>query len=190
MKISAFSDKILYLRLQDKDKEAFIKAYDLYLDSIYRFIFFKVGNREEAEDLTSSVFLKAWDYIQTNKIKEFKTLKSLLYKIARNAVIDHYRKQSKRQEISLDQVEEAVDIIDEKFDLIGELELAAEWRELEKKLCELKDEYREIILLKYVDELSIAEIAKVLNKSQGNVRVLIFRAVSALKKIAEVEEKK
>lgn len=191
MKPGALNDKILYLRLQDKDKEAFIKAYDLYLDSIYRFIFFKVGSKEEAEDLTSSVFLKTWDYIQTNKLKEFKTLKSLLYKVARNTVIDHYRKQSQRQEVSLDQGEEmTIDVVDEKADPIGAFELAADYESLEKKLSELKDEYREIILLKYVDELSIAEIANVLNKSQGNVRVLIFRAVNALKKIATAKEKK
>jgi len=191
MRPGTFNDKILYLRLQDKDKEAFIKAYDLYLDSIYRFIFFKVGSKEEAEDLTSSVFLKTWDYIQTNKLKEFKTLKSLLYKVARNTVIDYYRKQNQRQEISLDQGEEmTIDIVDEKADPVGAFELASDFESLEKKLSELKDEYREIILLKYVDELSIAEIANVLNKSQGNVRVLIFRAVNALKKVAAAKQKK
>lgn len=190
MKPGLLNDKILYLRLQDKDKEAFVKAYDLYLDSIYRFIFFKVGNKEEAEDLTSSVFLKTWDYIQTNKLKEFKTLKALLYKVARNTVIDYYRKQNQRQEISLDQGEDIVDVIDEKANPVSEVELSFDFKSLEKKLNELKDEYREIILLKYVDELSIAEIASVLNKSQGNVRVLIFRAVNALKKITAPAVKK
>jgi RNA polymerase sigma-70 factor, ECF subfamily len=189
MKPGAFTDKILYLKLQDKDKEAFIKAYDLYLDSIYRFIFFKVGSKEEAEDLTSSVFLKTWDYIQTNKIKEFKTLKALLYKVARNVVIDHYRKQSQRQEISLDQGDEPIDIADAKIDLDREMEIADGFSSLEQKLFELKDEYREVLVLKYVDELSISEIAKILNKNQGNVRVLIYRAIKALKKIALVEKK-
>lgn len=190
MKPRLLNDKILYLRLQDKDKEAFVKAYDLYLDSIYRFIFFKVGSKEEAEDLTSSVFLKTWDYIQTNKLKEFKTLKALLYKVARNTVIDYYRKQNQRQEISLDQGEDAIDVIDEKANLVSEVELSFDFKSLEEKLNELKDEYREIILLKYVDELSIAEIASVLNKSQGNVRVQIFRAVNALKKITAPAAKK
>ncbi len=103
MRKGTLSDKILYLQLQDKDKAAFIKAYDLHSDDIYRFIFFKVGRKEEAEDLTSLVFLKAWDHIQNNQLKDFKSLKALFYKISRNAVIDHYRKQSQRQEISLDQ---------------------------------------------------------------------------------------
>ena len=136
------------------------------------------------------MFLKTWDYIQTNKLKEFKTLKALLYKVARNTVIDYYRKQNQRQEISLDQGEETIDVIDEKADPVGEMELSSDFKSLEEKLNELKDEYREIILLKYVDELSIAEIASVLNKSQGNVRVQIFRAVNALKKITAPAAKK
>lgn len=180
MKTSGIQDKILYLRLQDKDKEAFIKAYDLYLDSIYRFIFFKVGGKELAEDITSLVFLKAWEYIQTNSIKDYKTLKSLFYKIARNAVIDHYRKNSQKQELSLDQI----DLADEKANLDQNFDLATDFKSLEKKLFELKDEYREILVFRYINELSISEIAKILDKSQGNVRVLIFRAINALKNLS------
>ena len=71
--------------------------YDLYTDSIYRYIYFKVGQDEEARDLTSEVFLKAWNYIQDNKITDYKTLKALFYKIARNLVIDHYRRKSNNQ---------------------------------------------------------------------------------------------
>lgn len=184
MKLGGLNDKILYLQLQDKDKEAFIKAYDLYLDSIYRFIFFKVGNKEEAEDLTSAVFLKAWDYIQTNKLKEFKTLKALLYKIARNTVIDHYRKNNQKQEIGLDDI----DVADERINLSKALDLKNDYQLIEKKLSELKDEYREVIIFRYINELSISEIAKILDKSQGNVRVLIFRAMNALKNISSPEE--
>jgi len=189
MNPGSLNDKILYLRLQDKDKEAFIKAYDLYLDSIYRFVFFKAGNKEEAEDLTSLVFLKTWDYIQTNKLDEFKSIKALLYKVARNTIIDHYRKQSQKQEISLEQGDEMIDVVDEKSDPFKSLVIAEAFQSLKDKLFELKDEYREVIILKYIDELSVAEIASVLNKSQGNVRVLIFRAVNALKKIAATEKR-
>ena len=80
MDIKSIKDKILYSRLKQKDKEAFIKAYDIYTDNIYRFIYFKVRGKEEAEDLTSQVFLKTWDYIQNNTLDQ-KTLKSLLYKM-------------------------------------------------------------------------------------------------------------
>lgn len=183
------SDKILFLQLRDKDKAAFIKAYDLYLDDIYRFIFFKVNSKEEAEDLTSLVFLKAWDHIQNNQLRDFKSLKALFYKIARNAVIDHYRKQSQRQEVSLNQEEGTIDVADERVDLGRAQEINSDFKIVESKLAELKDEYREVIVLKYVDELSISEIARILDKSNGNVRVLIFRALNALKKITVADKK-
>ena len=178
-------DKILYLQLKQKDKEAFMKAYDLYFDDIYRFIYFKISNKEEAEDLTSSVFLKTWEYIQNNSIKNYKTLKSLFYKIARNTVIDHYRKKSNQQNVSLNYGEEEINIADDKQDLHKKIEVDADYEIIRKKMFELKDEYREVITLKYINELSISEIAEVLDKEKGNVRVLIYRAVNALKELAQ-----
>lgn len=179
----SISDKILYLRLKDKDKDAFIKAYDLYIDNIYRFIYFKVSNKEEAEDLTSSVFLKVWDYIQNNNLGEYNSLKPLLYKVARNLVIDHYRKNSKVNETSLDQEDGKIDIPDEKQDPIKITDIKVEMETVNKALNELKDEYREVIILKYVNELDTHEIAKILDKNKGNVRVLLYRALKSLKEI-------
>src|SRR3989338_7108037 len=95
-------EKILFYKIKKNDKQAFVKAYDLYIDQLYRFIYFKVGSREEAEDLCSAVFLKTWNYILENSLKERKTLKALLYKIARNLIIDHYRKNKDRKTVSLD----------------------------------------------------------------------------------------
>ncbi|OGF27743.1 hypothetical protein A2331_06575 [Candidatus Falkowbacteria bacterium RIFOXYB2_FULL_34_18] len=181
---SKINDKTLYFRMKQKDKEAFISAYDSYLNDIYRFIYFKVGNREEAEDLTSSVFLKTWNYIQDNNLKSYKTLKALLYRIARNAVIDHYRQKSKRQDISYD-AELGFDVEDEKQDNLQKMEMIDSYQEIEEHMKELKDEYREIIVLKYINELSISEIAEVLDKKKGNVRVLIHRAETALKEIVK-----
>jgi len=181
---SKINDKILYFRMKQKNKDAFIKGYDLYLDDIYRFIYFKVGNKEEAEDLTSSVFLKTWNYIQSNDLKSFKTFRALLYKIARNAVIDHYRVTSKKQNISYDG-EEGFDIADDKKDYLQDMETKNDYDDITKHMMGLKDEYREIIILKYLNELSISEIAEVLDKKKGNVRVLIHRAEKALKDIVK-----
>lgn len=187
MSSGKFQDKLLYLQLKQKDRDAFVKAYDLYLNDIYRFVYFKVGSREEAEDLTSSVFLRAWDYIQSNTLKDYRTLKSLFYKIARNLIIDHYRKKSSQPSFSLE--DSGIDIGDEKQDLVKSLELASEFGEMERSLLKLKDEYREAVMLRFVNELSVSEIAEVLDKTKGNVRVLLHRAISALKKIAEEDRK-
>ncbi|MDP2766663.1 MAG: RNA polymerase sigma factor [Candidatus Methanoperedens sp.] len=177
-------EKILFLRLKSKDKQAFIKAYDLYINQIYRFIYFKVGSKEEAEDLTSAVFLKTWGYIQEGNLIDYKTLKSLIYKIARNLIIDHYRKTSRQEKISISAGGCELDFVDEKQDIVKQTELKMEFAGVEAKLAELKDEYREALVLRFINEFSIGEMADILNKSRGNVRVLIYRAIEALKRIA------
>ncbi|MBI2459136.1 MAG: RNA polymerase sigma factor [Parcubacteria group bacterium] len=186
MNIGKIEEKLLLYKIKKNDKQAFIKAYDLYIDQLYRFIYFKVGSREEAEDLCSAVFLKTWSYILENSLKEPKTLKALLYKIARNLIIDHYRKNKDREVMSLD-VDNRIEIIDDKLNIAKAMELKFDLLVLETKLPELKDEYREVIILRFVNELSIKEIAEILDKTKGNVRVLIFRAVGALKELVNKE---
>ncbi|MEK7557829.1 MAG: RNA polymerase sigma factor [Patescibacteria group bacterium] len=181
MEIGKREEKLLLSKVRNKDRQAFVKAYDLYVDQLYRFIYFKVGNKEEAEDLTSAVFLKTWTYLLENNIINEKTLKALLYKIARNLIIDHYRKNNKRENVSLDSCIDNKNLIDEKQNLIKQSEIIFDLTVVETRFPELKDEYREIIVLHFINELSIKEIAKILGKSNGNIRVLIHRAVKALK---------
>ncbi|MDO8592345.1 MAG: RNA polymerase sigma factor [bacterium] len=179
-------EKLLLYKIKRNDKQAFVRAYDLYVDQLYRFIYFKVGSREEAEDLCSAVFLKTWNYILANSLKDEKTLKALIYKIARNLIIDHYRKNSARETVSLDHGN-GVEVIDEKQNAGRDMEMKIDLLVLETKLPELKDEYREVIILRFVNELSIGEIADILDKSKGNVRVLVYRALNALRELVNNE---
>jgi len=183
-------EKILYSRIKNKDRQAFVKAYDLYVDQIYRFIYFKVGNKEEAEDLSSAVFLKIWSYLQENNIIDSKTLRPLLYKIARNIIIDHYRKINQSENVSLDKTMEQGGLIDVKQDIAQRAEVMYDLMVIETKLPELKEEYREVIIMRYINELSIKEIAEILDKSKGNVRALIYRALSTLKELMNQDENK
>ena len=187
MKISkTIQEKILFSRLKNKDKQAFIKVYDLYAQQLYRFVFFKVGNnKEEAEDLTAAVFLKTWKYLQDNSVINYKSLKSLIYTIARNTIIDYYRKDVQRKNIAIDNLDNKLDIIDEKQNISVQLELSEDFANIQTKLLELKNEYREVIILRFVNELSIAEIAEILDKSKGNVRVLVYRALKALREVVK-----
>jgi len=182
---SNLKEKILYSQIQRKDRDAFVKAYDLYVKQIYRFIFFKVNSREEAEDLTSLVFLKSWDHVQNKNLADFKTLKALLYKVARNTVIDHYRKSSQKFNVEIGNESDALELADESQNPHKEIEAADEFSALAKKILGLKDEYREVITLRYIDELSIKEIADIINKSRGNTRVLIYRALNALRELVD-----
>ena len=188
MKIGKIEEKLLLYKIKKNDKQAFIKAYDLYVDQLYRFIYFKVGSREEAEDICSAVFLKTWNYILQDSLRDHKTLKALLYKITRNSIIDHYRKNKDRGNISLDG-DNGIEVIDEKQNAARNMELKTDLFVLETKLPELKEEYREVIILRFVNELSIKEIADILDKPKGNIRVLIFRALKALKELLESDEK-
>lgn len=190
MENGKFKDKIILYRLRKKDKDAFVEAYDLYLNDIYRFIFFKVSDKEEAEDLASQTFLKSWNHIQNNEISDYNTLKSLFYKVARNLIIDHYRRKSNKNNVSLERDSgETIDLVDNRQDVHGKIEIEEDFKDIQYRMKELKDDYREVITLRYVNELSISEIANILDKKKGNVRVLIYRALEALKKITKEDLK-
>jgi len=176
-------EHLLFAKIKKQDREAFIEAYDLYNAQIYRFIYFKIGNTADAHDITSAVFLKAWNHIQEKSVENSDTLKSLFYKIARNTIIDEYRKSSGFTALSLDNENFPIDIKDETKNPAREMEIKSDLVLIEEKLLQLKDECREVIILKYIDELSIGEIAKILDKSRGAVRVLLHRSMKTLREL-------
>jgi len=187
--ISKFKEKNLSYRLKKKDKEAFVQVYDLYVDDIYRFVYFKIGRREEAQDLTSVIFLKTWDYIKTNSLKGASTLRALLYKIARTSIVDHYR-EKQQPIVSLDDEENPIDVVDDGISVIDQISANSDLELIRKKMPELKSEYRDVLVLRFVNDLSLDEIAEITGKTKGNVRVLIFRATAALKDLIEADKDK
>ena len=101
-------------------------------------------------------------------------------------MIDHYRKKSDKNNISLERGDgEVMDLVDHSQDAHEKIEISTEFENLEDMMKELKDGYREVLILRYVNELSISEIADVLDKKKGTVRVLVHRAIQALKKISK-----
>ncbi len=170
------------------DKAAFGRLYDLYVKPIYRFVYLKVNSREEAEDLTSETFLKAWDYIsKPENSQKIRNARAFFYQVASNLVIDFYRKKALIP-LSLDAISENSDIKDEK-ELIGSDKMIkeAEMGELKRAFRNIPHNYSDTIIWYYLEDLKISEIAEVLKKSEGTVRVLIHRALKALKK--ELEKK-
>jgi len=181
MKSSKFQEKLLLLKLKKKDPEAFTQIYDLYVTPIYRFIYFKVATKQDAEDLTSEVFLRLWQYI-TETEETINNLRALIYKTARNLVIDSYRRKAK-QDVTRD--EELLNNIEDirQQNLLSQIDTGLEMKNIELILRRLKDEYREIIILRFIEELSISEIAKILDKSKGSVRVLLHRALKVTREL-------
>ncbi|MCX6782320.1 MAG: sigma-70 family RNA polymerase sigma factor [Candidatus Magasanikbacteria bacterium] len=178
------SEKILLYRLQTKqDPEAFTELYDSYVKRIYRFVFFKVPGHEEAEDITSEVFLKVWNHIAENK--EIKSFSGLLYRVARNCIIDLYRSKSYQPNpLLLSELPEGIEPSDKGI-AVEKISVSSEAEEMIKAIKKLKQEYQEVLTLKYVDELNVDEIAEITGKGQIAVRVTLHRAMKKLKIMVE-----
>ncbi len=186
--IEKFRNKKVYGKLKSHDKEAFIKVYDESVNDIYRFVYFKIGSKEEANDLTSMVFLKTWNHIQNNSLEDSKTLRALLYKIARNTIIDYYRESGHKISRSLDDENNKIEIIDDTQTPQERLDQTANLELIKSKLPLLKEEYREVIIMKFINDLSLEEIADISGKSRGNVRVLLHRSLNALRQLVEEDK--
>lgn len=187
--VRKFKDKQTLSKLKSRDKEAFIRVYDDNVKDIHRFVYFKIGSREEADDLTSMIFLKAWNHIQNKTLEDAKTLRALLYKIARNAIVDYYRETGNKVTASLDDENHQIEVTDESENPQERLDRAADLELIKAKLPLLKEEYREIIIMKFINDLSLEEIAEISEKSKGNVRVLLHRALNALRELVEADAK-
>lgn len=158
------------------ESSAFGLLYNHYHPKIYRFVFIKVSRREEAEDLTHQVFLHAWEHMGSYEERGY-PFSSWLYQIARNAVVDHYR--TRKKELSLDEMDpddfgETVGIelgIHEKFEL-ARVRLA---------IRELKPTEQDVIIMRFVEDLTPREIAAAVGKSEGAVKLIQHRALKQLK---------
>lgn len=188
-KLSKFKEKLLLLQLKNRNPEAFAQVYDWYAERIYRFIYFKVSSVETAEDLTSEVFLRIWRYFNKEDSR-LESLNALIYKTARNIVIDFYRQQARQSLIDNSyQNGLAQRLVDsQQQNLLDKVEILTEIENIELILKKLKDEYREVLILRFLEELSIAEVAKILDKSKGATRILIHRALKVLKELLDKRE--
>lgn len=174
--VDTISDSILIRRIKRGDRNAFGKLYLKYLDAIYRYIYFRVRqDRQTAEDLSETVFFKAWEHIKTFEEKEG-TFKPWLYMIAKNTIIDYFRKPQKTVPLK-ESLPYDGDSIEEK--LIKDHEV----KDLKHALNLLTDEQKQVITLKYIEEMPNYEIAKILDKNEEAVRALQSRALKKLRDI-------
>lgn len=164
-----------------KDKERFVKGYDEWSDDLFRYAIFRVSNREVALDLVQDTFTKSWEYISSSD-KKVKNLRAFLYKVLKNLIIDHYRKKTSE---SLDNLmEEGFDF---GYDDTEKIELQSVGEHIWDKVDELEEKYKEVILLRYMNDLSITEISEIIKESENNVSVRIHRGLTKLKNITEMK---
>ena len=174
-KLSESEIEELVEKSQNGDSEAFSKLYDEYFTPIYRYIFYKV-QKDEAEDILETLFLKAWENLKSYKKRKNISFKSWLFRIAHNLVVDHYRQSRTHQEL-----DPRLSDTKKESNPLDRVQRSLNNESLKKALGSLKKKYRDVIILKYINELSNEEVSRVLNKSEGSVRILQFRALKALK---------
>ncbi|HCC06286.1 TPA: hypothetical protein DEP94_02955 [Candidatus Nomurabacteria bacterium] len=170
-------------------KNQFIELHNKESQAIFRFCVLRVSDRETALDLTQDIFMRYWDYILKNKEKKIDSGRALLFAIARNCIIDWYRK---KKNISL---ESLVEDSENSFNKEGyflqdnggeKIEMEAEAELFIKKIEEVDIKYREAVYLRYVEELTPKEIAEVLKESVNVVSVHINRGLNQLRELLDI----
>lgn len=179
------NEKELIKRAQKGEAEAFGKLYDRHLTPIYRFIFLRVKGKPDAEDITQQVFLNAWKNIRKYRIRQGVPFSSWLYKIAKNAVIDYYR--TERTHLDIELVSENILATsaaenEQKFDDALKVKL------IKDALNKLAEDEQNVLIMKFIEEMSNKEMAEILEKSDGAIRVIQHRALKKLKKYLNEEQ--
>ncbi len=182
---TALNEVMLTWYSQRGDQDAFASLYDTYRAGIRRYILIRVADPELAEDLTSLVFLKAWENLNT-----FRTGRSpfaaWLYRIAHNAVIDHYR--TSKTVVSLEEAAPLQLSFSDEIDKKLDLQILAQ--ELLQGLKVLTGTQQEVLILRFILGFTTPEIAQSLNKQQGAVRALQMRALKRLAQHSAIRQER
>ena len=162
--------------------EDFAVVYDFFSAKIWRHIYLRTSNPEDTNDLIAQVFTKTWEYVKTGK--RIKNIKPFLYKTANNLFIDWYRARQKvtelQTELSGEEHENLLVQEDGSRQLLTSLASQAEISQALNKIA-IKD--KELLIMRFVEELEISEIAEILGKSRGTTAVALHRALKSLEKI-------
>lgn len=181
--------------MYEESKQLFSRIYEEYADQIFRFLFLKTNSREIAQDLSSETFLKTWGHVSRNQqpstlaadaslasIGGIQNMRAFLYKTARNCLIDYYRK--KRPAVSYEdaladpEMRRGIDA--RTFDRAPEDSM--EIIRARKALSGIGDEAAEVVALRYLEDMPFSEIAEIVGKPEGTVRVIAHRGLKALRK--------
>lgn len=163
----------------EKKRKEFSKIYNNYIDKIYRFIFLKVSSEEIAQDLCSETFLRCWTTYERNQgsTAEIQNVQAFLYQIARNLIIDHYREKGRAEVVPV----EAVSMIDPNPGLEEKMALRFDLEQVKIALTDLKADYQDVIIWHYLEDIPIPEVAMMLDRTEEATRVLLHRALGALR---------
>jgi RNA polymerase sigma-70 factor (ECF subfamily) len=181
------AERALAARAVQGDRAAYSALYERYLDKIYKYIYFKVGDASDAEDLTSHTFLKAWDAIGDYEWRNY-PFGAWLFRIAHNLIVDYHR--ARREAVRLDDASPHLERQAARQEVRPDKVLAqalAEGR-IRQAIERLTEEQQQVLVLRFFEGLSTGEVADLMGKRRGAVRGLQFRALSALRELLEREQ--
>lgn len=161
----------------NNSQKQFSRIYDQYIEKIYRFVYLKVNSQELAEDITSKVFLKGWESYQKDQ-DSIKNVAAFLYKIAHNNVVDYYRNKDRTKVVSPDY---APQLADPRTNLYEKAALNADIESIKSAIQNLKKDYQDVLILHYLEDMPTEQIADILDKPVGTIRVMIHRGLKSLK---------
>lgn len=173
------SEARLVERLKAYDEDAIRQVYRLHSDGIYRFALYQSGDQHVAEDVAGEVFVRMMESIGTYTYRGW-PISAWLYRIARNLVVDHQRRGNR-----LTVLEDADDSRAMSADPVDLAESELSWGELRGLLAHLTDEQRQVIVLRFMDNLENDEVAEIIGKSRGSVKALQHRALRSLRRLLE-----
>lgn len=166
----------LYMDHKIDMEQAFLKLYDESAESLFRHCYFRVSSRETAEELTQESFMRVWNYLAAGNTIE--KPKAFLFRVAGNLIVDYYRE---KKEASLDALAEQG--YDPAGDNANSILDYASGQQVLRLLEKLAPQYREILTLRYVNDLSITDIAEIVGQSENVVSVRIHRGIEKLKQL-------
>ncbi|MDX1662442.1 MAG: sigma-70 family RNA polymerase sigma factor [Candidatus Promineifilaceae bacterium] len=171
-------------RAKDGDGDAFAQLYDAYIEQVYRFVHYRVGERQLAEDLSADTFLKAWEHLDRYEERGL-PFGAWLFRIARNTVIDHYR--TRKAQVQWDETVFQIEDPDapDVAEAVG-TQLAAE--RVIGALDALTDDQRDVLILKFLQGMNTATVADIMEKKPGAIRALQMRGLQALQTIMGVTD--
>jgi RNA polymerase sigma-70 factor (ECF subfamily) len=181
------AERALASKATQGDRNAYSALYERYVEKIYRYVYYKVGDQREAEDLTSQTFLKAWDAIADYEWRNY-PFGAWLFRIAHNLVVDYHR--ARRESLQLDDATPQLELQASRDEIRPERVLAqflAEGR-VRQAIDRLTDEQQQVLALRFYEGLSTGEVAELMGKRRGAIRGLQFRALSALRDLLEREQ--
>jgi len=176
----ANDDTPLVLRAIGRDQEAFGELYDRHAVRVYRHIYYMVGNATEAEDLTAQAFMKAWEAIERYQIRGAPFV-SWLLRIAHNLGVSHLRSRKETSEIH-----EGIVDTKSRRDPESAYQQTAEEELVREAIMHLRDEQRQVIILRFIEDLDYREVADIIGKSVAAIRVIQHRALNSLRKQMKV----